>query len=159
MVSVSACYAIYTGLILDRVSFSFFFLVSVLMLYPFHFQCTCEAAKPIGLFLKHRGVLGCNIHTYTQQWCLYVRVCQWTRPDIVIMSCWKKAFLFRFVWLVIYRPRQQLSCIAHGSHDWRLTFYVLPHTRQSGETMTYVSAGHILFSLSKTKFTILEENH
>ena len=39
-------------------------------------------------------------------------------------------------WLVSKHPRQQLGYITDRSQDWRLIVYVLPHTRQSGETMT-----------------------
>ena len=52
-----------------------------------------------------------------------------------------------FVWLVgfLKRPRQQLGYIAHGPQDRASdNFYVLPHMRQSWETMTSVSAGHII---------------
>ena len=48
------------------------------------------------------------------------------------------------VCLVFLRPGQQLGYIADGSLDSRLTILlaaVLPHTRQSGETFTSVSAG------------------
>ena len=54
--------------------------------------------------------------------------------------------LYRFVCLVSYRPRQQLGYIADGSQDWCRKFCVLPHMRQSGETMISFSAGHIILA-------------
>ena len=52
-----------------------------------------------------------------------------------------------FGWLVSQHPHQQLGYIADRSKDWRLTtIYVLPHTRQSWETITSVSARHIILT-------------
>ena len=58
--------------------------------------------------------------------------------DILCLTCWLVGFLTSSSTTRLYRgraPRQE-----------RLTNYELPHMRQSWETMTSVSAGHIILT-------------
>ena len=40
--------------------------------------------------------------------------------------------------------------LAEGSQDWRLTILSVATHRQSGETMTSVSAGHVILTPTQT---------
>ena len=60
------------------------------------------------------------------------------------------SFFFLFVFAIICRrcqPQDRSPKVVVVT----VQFYVLPHTRQSGETMTFVSAGHILLTVTPTQ--------